>query len=351
MGATVTVGKKVAAFKANNGKVGYVLFEETYEKNCYPHNPHWSCVGIGYLDDVMTRIFAMASSCEGGGLQGRGGYITPEGYISGWLNELAEPLEMPNFKNKVAFGSNFYATIPESLRERVLKGLEEEGFNEQAKALCVDGFEATLHDDIDVLRAIYVKHRNELGPWRFISSSFAIAHYMPYCKELGYTPLKDKTYQTSVPKMFEVHTERLAVEQPDGVFRVDGASYWCTAMFIASYGLTELAHPGTFRKSIKAFRESVKIAPKASDDTVIVVSMNGLPEDQRYRRGLVQMVADALGKTSTEFETTLGDIRRVATSDNDLMYNLTSLNTLEWKPKMAPAPIHQESLFGEMEIA
>ncbi len=92
MGATVTVGKKVAAFKANNGKVGYVLFEETYEKNCYPHTPHWSCVGLGYLDDVMTRIFARASSCEGGSLQGRGGYITPEGYISGWLNELAEPL-------------------------------------------------------------------------------------------------------------------------------------------------------------------------------------------------------------------------------------------------------------------
>lgn len=351
MGATVTVGKKVAAFKAGNGKVGYVLFEETYEKNCYPHTPHWSCVSIGYLDDVMTRIFAMASSCEGGGLQGRGGYLTPEGYISGWLNEFAEPFEMPNYKKKVAFGDNFSATIPESLRERVLKGLEEEGFGAHAKALCGDGFEAVLHDDIDVLRAIYVKHRNELGPWRFISSSFAIAHYMPYCKELAYTPVKDVTYKPSAPQMFEVHTECLAVKQADGVFRVDGASYWCTAKFIERYGLTELAHPGSFRRSIKAFREAAKTAPKASDDTVIVMSMNGLPEDQQYRRGVVQRIADALGKTSTEFETTLGDIRRVATSDNDLMYSLTNLNTLVWKPKMAPVPIQQESLFGEMEIA
>lgn len=352
MGATVTVGKKVAAFIARNGKTGYVLFEQTYEKNCYPHHPNWSCVGIGYLEDVMTRIFAMASSCEGGGLQGRSGYITPEGYIAGWLTEMASPVGMPNFRNKIAFGENFSATIPESLRERVLKGLEEEGFSEQAKALSGDGFEAALHDDLDVLRAIYVKHRNELGPWRFIGR-YEVANQMygRFCKELGYTPGKDQKYIATVPGMFEVHTDRLAVEQPDGIFRVTGAAYWCTATFIEGYGLTELAHPGTFRKSIKAFREAVKAAPKAGDDTVIVVSMSGLPEDQRYRRGLLQTVADALGKTSTEFEVTLAELRRVATDDNHLMYDVTNLDTLVWKPKLASTPIQQESLFSEVEFA
>lgn len=347
MGATVTVGKKVAAFNASNGKTGYVLFEQTYEKNCYPHHPNWSCVGIGYLEDVMTRIFAMASSCEGGGLQGRGGYITPEGYVAGWLTELATPLEMPNFKSKVAFGENFSATIPESLRDRVLKGLEDEGFHEEATALRGEGFEAALHDDMEVLRAIYVKHRNELGPWRFIGR-FEVTNQMygRQCNELGYTPGKDQTYLASVPKMFEVETDRLAVEQPDGVFRVTGAGYYCTAKFIEGYGLTELAHPGTFRKSFKAFREAVKTAPKAGDDTVVVVSMSCLPEDQRYRRGLLRKIADVLGQTSTEFETTLADIRRVATSDNFLMYDLTNLDTLVWKPNLASMAIQQESLFA-----
>jgi hypothetical protein len=352
MGATVTVGKKVAAFKARNGKTGYVLFEQTYEKNCFPHHANWSCVGIGYLEDALARIFDAASSSEGGSLQGRGGWITPEGYIAGWLTEMATPLEMPNYKARLAFGENFYATIPESLRERVLKGLEDEGFIEEAKALSGDGFEAALHEDLDVLRAIYVKHRNELGPWRFIGR-FEVANqlYGQHCNELGYTPGKHQSYTAVIPQMIEVHTDRLAVEQPDGIFRVTGAAYWCTAKFIEGYGLTELAHPGSFRRSIKAFREAVKAAPKASDDTGIVVSMIGLPEDQRYRRGLVQEIADALGQTSTEFETTLADIRRVATSDNNLMYSLMNLETLEWKPKLASTPIQQESLFSQMELA
>jgi hypothetical protein len=33
MGATVTVGKKVAAFKANNGKVGYVSMAVSFRVN------------------------------------------------------------------------------------------------------------------------------------------------------------------------------------------------------------------------------------------------------------------------------------------------------------------------------
>lgn len=351
MGATVTVGKKVAAFKSRAGKTGYVLFEQTYEKNCYPHHPNWSCVGIGYLEDVITRIFEMASSCEGGGLQGRGGYITPESYVAGWMAEMASPLEMPNFKNKVAFGENFNAAIPDTLREQVLKALEEEGFNDEAKALRAGGFEAALYDDLDVLCAIYVKHRKELGPWRFIDR-FQVTNMMcgRICNELGYTPGKGRPYLASVPKMFEVDTDRLAVEQSDGVFRVTGASYYCTAKFIEGYGLTELAHPGSFRKSCKAFREAVKTAPKAGDDTVIEVSMSGLREDQRYYRGLVQKVAEALGKTTTEFDATLTELRRVADSDNRLMYNVTSLDTLVWKPKLAFTPIQQESLFGEMVL-
>ena len=36
MGATITMGKIAAAFQANDGATYYALFEQTYEKNCYP---------------------------------------------------------------------------------------------------------------------------------------------------------------------------------------------------------------------------------------------------------------------------------------------------------------------------
>ena len=39
MGSTVSTGKLAAAFRATGGKIMYVLFEETYEANCYPRTP------------------------------------------------------------------------------------------------------------------------------------------------------------------------------------------------------------------------------------------------------------------------------------------------------------------------
>jgi hypothetical protein len=93
MGATVTCKKLVAAF-AGAGRVFYVLFEQTYEKNCYPHTPGWSCTYCGGIDGALRRIFRYASSCEGGMLQNRSGWITPEGYIAGWMKEMASPVRM-----------------------------------------------------------------------------------------------------------------------------------------------------------------------------------------------------------------------------------------------------------------
>jgi hypothetical protein len=65
MGATVTMGKLAAAFKAPCGQNIYVLFEKTYEKNCTPHTPHWNCILFGDLIAAMARIFGHASVTSG----------------------------------------------------------------------------------------------------------------------------------------------------------------------------------------------------------------------------------------------------------------------------------------------
>ena len=349
MGATVTVGKKVGAFIASNGKTGYVLCEETYEKNCYPHTPSWSCVGIGYIEDVMTRIFGMASSCEGGGLQGKGGDITPEGYISGWLSELAEPMAVPNIKKTLAFGENFYATIPENLRAKVLQGLEDAGFVEQAGALRAQGFEASLYDDLEVLRAIYVKHRNELGPWRFIDiSAIHFLLHMPIRKDLGYAPAKNTTYKPSFAQMISIHENRMAIQCSDGRFRISDD---VTGQFIRQYAATEIAYPGTYRKSIKAFREAVKAAPKAGDETKVYVTMEGLNQSESYLRDWIHDAAVVLGKSDTNFVVSLSDLRSASNDQKDLLNRITWMTNLGWEPQIALISSKQESLFDDLAIA
>ena len=78
MGATVTTGKCAAAFHSSNGELLYILFERSYEKNCYPHIDHWSAFAFGTREEVLRRAFVGASDCCGGALQSRSGEIKPE---------------------------------------------------------------------------------------------------------------------------------------------------------------------------------------------------------------------------------------------------------------------------------
>jgi len=59
MGATVTTGKRAAAFTAPSGQNIYVLFEQTYEKNCTPHSPHWNCILFG---DISAQLWSASSA-------------------------------------------------------------------------------------------------------------------------------------------------------------------------------------------------------------------------------------------------------------------------------------------------
>ena len=89
MGATVTTGKRAHAFLSNEGAPIFILEEQTYEKNCYPHAPKWSVAAFGAYQDVMRHVFRYASVTDGGMLQGRSGWIGSEGYIKSWRDAIA----------------------------------------------------------------------------------------------------------------------------------------------------------------------------------------------------------------------------------------------------------------------
>lgn len=93
MSSTHSHGKLIAAVHTSDGPVIYIMFEKVCDSNVYPRTPAWSCCSFGDRSATLREIFYRASACEGGMLTGAGGRrVTPEGYIAGWLKELANPV-------------------------------------------------------------------------------------------------------------------------------------------------------------------------------------------------------------------------------------------------------------------
>lgn len=118
MGSTYSVGKQAAAMVAPNGVIFYALFEQSYESNTYPHNPHWCAVYFGTAAACMDRIIAHASDCEGGMLKERGGMTTPSAYIKHWREAMANPVTLRKGVATAEFGNGIYE-IPEDNRATI----------------------------------------------------------------------------------------------------------------------------------------------------------------------------------------------------------------------------------------
>lgn len=278
MGATVTTKKLAAAFRTKTGQIGYVLFEELYEKNVHPHRPEWSCQYLGSLEGVMWYIFLCASSCEGGMLQGRNGRITPEGYIAGWLEELANPVELANEAFELKAGEGFYSTVPTESLDKVCEFLSKAGRDDIVTALRNgEGFEASLYDDFDAVSAIYGGNTG-LGVWRIIRKT--PVHGVRNA-DLGYKPVPAKGYEVHVPAALKLDRENRLIQREDGTWYCGGWEYYIVQRYICSLWESELREPGSYRKRIKAYRNAVETANAAPAGMKVAVDVS-VPLEDRY---------------------------------------------------------------------
>lgn len=276
MGATVTTGRRVGAFVSSAGNTVYSLFEETYEKNVFPHTPYWSCVGIGDIKDVIRRIFAYASSCEGGMLQNRSGHLTPEGYIRSWFKELEAPREMRDFQVDLKAGTGICATVPSGEMGKVSEALTAIGRVDILTSLLAgDTFTLSFQKDAAVVLALYGLNGGEtslLSPWRIVQS-----HHMPHSEmnrdaRLGYYR-KSAAPDTSTspdPVVYRVGNEDCFVLKPDGSLQPAGWAYSLVGEFVKNLWEEEMRVPRSFGRRIKAFRDKVKNAPRLSPDALTV---------------------------------------------------------------------------------
>lgn len=322
MGNTVSTGKLVGAFKGTQGKPVYVLFERTHESNVHPHSPNWNAQLIGGIEAVMARVFMSASACEGGSLLGGNGRtIKAEGYITSWMKELANPVEMEDSIYELAVGTSWTSPIPKGDFERVKAGLEAIGETrilndlESTNECCL----ASLHTDHEALSVIY--DGAHCGAWRIIPSHAVPVHGLRN-KALGYNPIKAKTYRVDVPRFMKVSgsMSKHLILAEDGKWRClnGGYAYSYLSSFICGLIKAELSEPGSYRNRIKAYREAITSASVVPSDTQIVVE--NLAELKEWaQRDLDRIIAD------TTHSVVGNGIQMNIPKDQSLLYWATSL--------------------------
>ncbi len=296
MGATVTTGKLAAAFKAPSGQNIYVLFEQTYEKNCTPHTPEWSCILFGDLSAAMERIFRHASACEGGMLQGRGGSITPEGYIRGWLTQLATPVLFPRETVVLKIGKGgLYDAIPETTWAEVSERLGIIGRTDLRGQLAAGETIEISTDDTDVMLALYGS-KGALAPWRVLRD---VPSSTARRSDLGYAPVPAETFAVEVTEVLAIGNDERLLKRPDGTWYVAGWAFSIVGSFVSALWQAEMREPGSYSKRIKAYREAVNNAPQVRLEKAKVVVDCRVTLDDKYKRQTVAEMRSQPGAVVT----------------------------------------------------
>ncbi|MDF9778877.1 hypothetical protein OKW11_005923 [Pseudomonas baetica] len=318
------------------------MFEQTYEQNCHPHTPKWSAQAIGPIGTMMKRIFASASSCEGGMLQGAGGRtITPEGYIAGWLKELENPVSMRDLDLGMKVSESWSASLTEADLVEMKPTMLALGYESQVKDLEAGlSISITLHADSHLLSAIY--NGETKGAWRVIQSYDTPVHGTRD-ESLGYKPEKAKVYDVATQRCLRVskENENILIQRPDGSWRCEGWAHSIIGQFVANLWAAELREPGSYRNRIKVLREAVLSAPMVpANNTKVIIDTSVPVEDYKQRS-----MANLLNKVSHIRHGS--ELHFSVPEDYDTLYSVTNLPVASTKwVVVESAPMEQLSLLA-----
>lgn len=262
MGATVTVAKSVAAFQSSLGNVFYVLFEQLYEKNCYPHTPRWSCVGFGTLPDMLRLICRYASSCEGGMLQTPRGQLKPENYIAGWIKELKSPKEMRDRIVGLKVGTSWASTIPAEAAEKAFAVLDADNRKGITDTLRQGSMvELSLHQDAELLAQIYTGGLLSISCILPCTGCAPLHNGVP-APQFGFSPATGKASAHPLPRALRIgETYHILRPRADGSWFHAGWEYELVSDYVTNLWETLLFDPQSVGKRVGAFRQAIGTSP------------------------------------------------------------------------------------------
>lgn len=280
MGTTIFTRQAVEYVDTPNGR-GFVLHEETFEKNCHPHTPTWGCVGIGRREDVLRIIFRNASSCEGGMFRPRSGGITPEGYVDRWKKAFAnatriEPHTISVKKPMSSFGSPDLSIPVGDATGCPLTAEQIIAWN--AGQEC----RLDLSQDFDSLG--WLANTSRLSAWRIISGSpgrnlqldnwgsGVMSSGMDLAREVFFSRLEGKPMHVEVPRYIRLFEgdENLYEVMADGSLQHRGWAYSIVGSFVAQYHANEIVDPGWYKNRFRALREATEKAGAMNRNAVLV---------------------------------------------------------------------------------
>jgi hypothetical protein len=329
MGATVLTGKRAAAFQKANGDWMFALFERTYEKNCYPHDDHWSAIAFGGYAEVMRRVFRHASSCEGGMLQSRAGNIKPENYISSWRAELSKPLRLPEQAIRLGVSSSYRAALPEGSLGEIRQSLVDAGFGDRVDELTGGSATLMLVRDCAILEAIYGE-KGPLSLWRVLDvsscSSVVVDGGVPL-------PARSESAMNLMPAV-----ECYAIDDENRLVLVDGQPWENAGWKYSAVGsfITEMAYdremksPGFAKRAIPAYREILQKAERLPADTMITVTRAPDGAEKHWLGNADELavslgLANAADQAPVSFSFRFGDLP--VEPRNTLVYKLCGLRS------------------------
>jgi hypothetical protein len=259
MGATITTRCQVQVIETPSGP-GYLLFEETFEKNVYPHRPHWSCIGVGRREDALKRIFAHAASCEGGMLQTPSGDITPEGYIGRW-KKVCDQASAYRGHPTGEVGLNMKdhkpwhldsVQIPDDLECPLTDG-QRCGWNRGMTVVF------SLAEEFD--KIAWLVNRSRASSWKVFDFFDNTGHEIVQAEIfLDRTRDAPKLALPNLVRLFERDEPLFSIPE-DGTLTAEGWAYSHVGSFISGYAAVEAEHPGWYAKQIKAYRHNAMTAP------------------------------------------------------------------------------------------
>ncbi len=255
MGATVTTQKRVLAKRVAD-EVFYWLIEATFEKNCYPHTPHESCIAFGRAEKVFPRMFAHAANCEGGMLQDRDGHIRPEGYIRDWLNKMANPEVVTSESVTLSVGGDWKTPIKDENLEEASSYLLNAGLADHVKCLTDFRKARFSFDALDEMLAL--EHfASNVSPWKIFKMR---PENDSHDASLGYVPPEAKgadLLPSEVPSGVRLDRENYAL-RVDGKIKPCGWAFSIVEKFVKNEpDRVGLFNPLASLKRIKLYRFSL----------------------------------------------------------------------------------------------
>lgn len=304
MGATVSTDYAVGVIKGYSEPL-YVMWEQTYDKRTHPHTPRWDMVSMETKAGFIQKVFNMASSCEGGMLQGRSGEITPEAYIQRWMNAAKNPLDTGDLtltlKRGTGFGDTFttkqvenpawYETTRE-MDDENLKWMRDSGYAKYVDR--IESGESVVMSASENAKLILGLIARGKSLWKMTGGGLSQPVGIPNpTLAMDHAPIKGVFSGSKVGVFIQIEDSYWHWSGDKLVFA--GYQYDLIGRMIRNDLLAdEMRQPGSFKKNIKVYRDSIKNSPKGEQlglDMVLDMDVHS-----NYHFGLRIRLFDALGQ-------------------------------------------------------